>query len=100
MAAICPSSHPHAPHPPSMIEDFTLETFEPRLGELFRIVVDEQLELRTRLAEVTRWSDRSASGGNRHPFSLVFRASPEAYIPQQIYRIENANMEAFEAFIT
>jgi hypothetical protein len=83
-----------------MIEHFTIETFEARLGELFRILVDERLELRTHLTEVTRASDRSASGGNRHPFSLVFTAAPEAFIPQETYRIENANMEPFECFIT
>jgi hypothetical protein len=94
------SAAPPLPANHSMPDLLTLEDFEPRLGELFRIVVDDKLELRTRLAEVTRWSDRSASGGNRHPFSLVFLAAPGSFIPQQIYLIENEHMEPFDCFIT
>jgi hypothetical protein len=35
----------------------------------------------------------------RQQFSLVFHAPHGALVPQQIYRIENANLEAFDCFL-
>ena len=85
----------HAAH--AMLDTFTIETFTPRLGEIFRVVVDEKWEMQTRLTAVER-----LGGGDdraRTPFSLVFHAAPEAVVPQQIYRVENENMEPFELFL-
>ena len=82
-----------------MLETYTLETFRPHIGELFRVIVDEKWELRLVLTEVSAWGERSASGGNRKPFSLVFHAPPNSVIPQQIYRVENASLEPMEIFL-
>lgn len=87
-----PSNAAHA-----MLDTFTIDTFTPRLGELFRVVVDEKWEMQTRLTAVER-----LGGGDdrtRTPFSLVFHAAPDAVVPQQIYRVENENMEPFELFL-
>ncbi|HEX8244881.1 MAG TPA: hypothetical protein VF541_15340 [Longimicrobium sp.] len=82
-----------------MSDPFTIEAFQPRVGELFRVIVDETKEMQTRLSEVTPWGHEEAARRERNPFSLVFHAAPNAVIPQQIYRIENANMEPFECFL-
>ncbi|HSU16258.1 DUF6916 family protein [Longimicrobium sp.] len=82
-----------------MSDPFTIETFQPRVGELFRVIVDEKQEMQTRLSEVSPWGHEEAATRKRHPFSLVFHAAPNAVIPQQIYRVENANMEAFDCFL-
>ena len=82
-----------------MLQDFTIELFQPRVGEPFRVIVDEQWELLTRLSEVSVWGHEEAKTRQRHPFSLIFHARPDAVIPQAIYRIENANLEPFEAFL-
>jgi hypothetical protein len=90
-------------HPSSrktMLETFTMETFQPRLGELFTIVVDEETRLPTKLTAVFPWGDASAQGRPRAPFSLFFHTVPQAVIPQQIYRVENDNMEPFDLFLT
>ncbi|HEX8906810.1 MAG TPA: hypothetical protein VF771_18310 [Longimicrobiaceae bacterium] len=81
------------------LKEFTLETFQPRVGELFRVIVDEKYEMRTRLSAVDVWGHEEASSRPRHPFSLIFHAAPNAVIPQAIYRVENANMEPFECFL-
>jgi hypothetical protein len=83
-----------------MLETFTMETFQPRLGELFTIVVDDENRLPIKLTEVFPWGDGSAEGRPRAPFSLIFHTVPQAVVPQQIYRVENENMEPFDLFLT
>lgn len=82
-----------------MLETFTMETFQPRLGELFTIVVDEETRLPVKLTDVLPWGDESAQGRPRAPFSLIFHTVPQAVLPQRIYRVENDNMEPFELFL-
>ena len=82
-----------------MLETFTADTFSPHVGETFRVIVDDQWEMATRLSEVSVWGHEEAKTRQRHPFSLIFHARPDAVIPQAIYRIENAGLEPFEAFL-
>ena len=81
------------------LKEFTLESFQPRVGELFRVIVDERWEMRTKLSEVSVWGHEEAATRPRHPFSLIFHAAPDAVVPQAIYRVENANMDPFECFL-
>ncbi|HEX2209924.1 MAG TPA: hypothetical protein VHG93_19775 [Longimicrobium sp.] len=82
-----------------MLETFTIETFQPRLGEIFHIVVDDGTRLPTKLTEVFPWGEGAAAGRDRHPFSLIFHTVPEAVYEQKMYRVENENMEPFELFL-
>lgn len=82
-----------------MLQDFSIEIFQPHVGEIFRVIVDEKWEMVTRLSEVSIWGHEEAKSRQRHPFSLVFHARPDAVIPQAIYRIENGTLEPFEAFL-
>lgn len=82
-----------------ILKEFTIETFQPRVGELFRVIVDDQHEMRTQLSEVDVWGHEEAASRPRHPFSLIFHAAANAVIPQAIYRVENANMDPFELFL-
>jgi hypothetical protein len=83
-----------------MLETFTIETFQPHIGEIFTIVVDEETRLPTKLTEVFPWGEGAAARRDRHPFSLVFHTVPEAVVPQQIYRVENDTMEPMEIFLS
>lgn len=83
-----------------MLETFTIETFQPRLGEIFHLVVDEQTRVPTKLTEVFPWGPGAAAGRDRHPFSLIFHTVPQAALPQMTYRVENESMEPFQLFIT
>jgi hypothetical protein len=84
-----------------MLETFTLETFQPHLGELFHIVVDEENRVPTKLTEVHRWGPGAAAGRDRVPFSLIFHTVPQApVLPQQIYRVESEAMDTIELFLT
>jgi hypothetical protein len=82
-----------------MLDTFTMENFQARLGELFTIVDGEQ-RLPVKLTEVFPWGARDAENRPRVPFSVVFHTVPQGVIPQKIYRVENENMEPFEAFLT
>lgn len=83
-----------------MLETFTMETFQPRLGELFTFVVDGDQRLPTKLTEVSPWGPEASRGRPRVPFSLVFHTVPQApVLPQMMYRVENDNMEPFEIFV-
>lgn len=83
-----------------MLETFTLETFQPHVGELFHIVVDEQNRLATKLTEVHQWGPGAAAGRDRVPFSLVFHTVPQApVLAQMIYRVESDAMEPMELFL-
>src|SRR4051812_47850237 len=87
-----------------MLQTFTVETFQPHLGQPFRVIVDETHEMITLLSEVSPWGHEEAARRPRVPFSLTFHAKPDALIPQATYRIENVNpngnsLEPFEAFL-
>jgi hypothetical protein len=83
-----------------MLETFTLETFQPHLGELFHIVVDEENRVPTTHTAVSRGGPGGAAGRDRIPFSLVFHTVPQApVLPQQIYRVESETMEPMELFL-
>lgn len=83
-------------------DPFQHQRFLPRVGEVFRVVVNEGEELRILLSEVALLvKDESWRGRTRDPFSLVFHAPADAYAPQALYRIEHegGEMEPFEAFL-
>lgn len=83
-----------------MLETFTIETFQPRVGELFHLVVEGDQRLPTKLTEVVSWGEGAAAGRDRQPFSLIFHTAPQAIYEQKIYRVENESMEPFEMFLS
>lgn len=83
-----------------MLETFTMETFQPRLGEVYYIVDEAGNRLPTKLTEVSPWGPGAAAGRDRIPFSLVFHTVPQNPVfPQMMYRVENENMEPMELFL-
>ncbi|HEY0023794.1 MAG TPA: hypothetical protein VGB24_12815 [Longimicrobium sp.] len=81
-----------------MLDTFTIETFQPRLGELFHVVAEGH-RLPVKLTQIHPWGPEAAKGRPRVPFSLVFHAVPQLVLPQAIYRVENDQMEPFELFL-
>jgi hypothetical protein len=84
------------------IDPFRHERFLPRVGDVFRVVVNDREELRMLLSEVALLvTDDRWDGRTRTPFSLLFHAPAETYAPQAVYRIEceNGEIEPFEAFL-
>ncbi|HEV7591276.1 MAG TPA: hypothetical protein VGO40_24400 [Longimicrobium sp.] len=82
-----------------MLDTFTIDTFQPHVGEPFRVVVDEQWQMVALLSDVSPWGHEEAASRPRMPFSLTFHAKPDAIIPQAIYRIESEVLEPFDCFL-
>ena len=81
-----------------MLESLDVTSFAGRIGEPFRIVMDDATLLTTRLIEVTP-ADTPARGARRTPFSLVFRSPPGAPLPQRIYRLHHEELGALDLFL-
>lgn len=82
-----------------MLETFTMDTFRPHIGEIFRIIVDDEWQLHVLLTSVDAWGPEAGRGRERTPFSLIFHGTKDSYLPQSIYRLENGNMEPMELFL-
>jgi hypothetical protein len=80
-----------------MSDEFTPERFLPQVGQLFRVLVNEKEELRTVLTEVALLAPHVPTG--RTPFSLIFHAQHDAFIPQAVYPIANYATGTFECFL-
>ena len=87
----------------ALLKDFTVDTFAGRVGERFRIKVDEATAVDAELVEAAAVQPTSgvpvATPGGRTPFSIVFRGPQEPLLPQSIYPFEHAELGAFEIFI-
>jgi hypothetical protein len=86
-----------------MSADFTAETFEPHVGERFRIAAEEGEMIELELEEVTAGHDeatRSASAaGLRPPFSIVVKGPFDPLLPQKTYSLEHEELGSFDLFI-
>ena len=86
------------------LETLTLAAFEPRIGETFRIRPRPEHELEAELIEA-----RALGGGpsratsdtsqRRTPFSLSFRTSLTARLPQSIYEVAHDELGSYEIFL-
>lgn len=78
-----------------MLEDLTKESFQPLVGDTFRLVSHEP-PLELKLAEIeARWG----RGPKREPFSLLFLGPAEPLLPQRIYRLEHRSLGALDIFL-
>lgn len=80
-----------------MLESFTSGTFEPHIGDVFRLHVEGHPPVDTVLVEATRL--RASPERARAPFSIVFRGPVEPVYPQRIYRLEHGGIGEFEVFL-
>jgi len=86
-----------------MLERFTIDTFAPLAGQMFRLHVEGHEPLEMVLESVTEipvsgWRPEEAIQ-HRKPFSLAFLGPPGFVLPQAIYRFEHDELGPFEIFI-
>lgn len=79
-----------------MLENFTVGTFSGRIGETFRIRSGASRALDLSLVSATALGESSERG---RPFSILFRGPEDYVLPQGIYRLEHAQIGAFEIFL-
>jgi hypothetical protein len=85
-----------------MLDRLTIDIFSPLLGDPFMLHLDATRTMVVELAEVTDLSGPARSTppeGQRTPFSIVFRSTANAVLPQRIYRLEHASLGSFEPFL-
>jgi len=82
-----------------MIESFTVDTFEPYLGETFSIRHGEGESGEPLATTLIEAQALGSAAGRRDPFSIVFRAPPGVMLAQGVYQIDHAAIGTFELFI-
>jgi Domain of unknown function (DUF6916) len=80
-----------------VLENFTLESFAPRIGERFRISLDDDV-LEVELVEAVPLGEPPAQAG-RSPFSIIFLGPGEDVLPQRIYRFEHDELGSLDLFV-
>ena len=80
-----------------MLDKLTIDDFRSRIGDAFRVVVDDQQYFEAQLSEVNELG--TGVPGGRNPFSLIWRAAAEVVVPQRIYRIEHDQLGALDIFL-
>ena len=82
-----------------MLESFTCATFQARLNEQFTLAVDGTTFRSLELVEARESPTTPGFEGLRTPFSVVFRAPGPEVLPQRTYRLEHAELGAFDLFV-
>lgn len=80
-----------------MIENLTEAIFSRQLNTKFLLYPEPARPLDFELVEVASSAPQHERGGER--FSLIFRGPVETYLPQSTYRMEHAEIGAFDLFI-
>jgi hypothetical protein len=85
-------------HRGRVLESFTLGTFEPLVGTVFRLALDDGRSLDLVLAAARSLAIAGWSGA-REPFSLTFLSSREPLLPQRIYSLTHPGLGTFAIFL-
>lgn len=79
-----------------MVERWTLEVFEGRVGETFGLSGSDGVVLQAELARAFVWG--SGEGRGRAPFTLHFRVPAAVHPRQGIYRLEHPELGSHPVF--
>ena len=82
-----------------MLEDLTIESFEPYVGTSFWAEFPNGAKVELRLTRIGRVMESEAARLPRHPFSLYFLGPKSFKLQQHIYRITHETAETMEIFI-
>ena len=96
--------HPAVPpitHTPltAMLQDLTLQTFEPLLGAPFGVIVSSDRFLPVHLVGVQPLARDGDSRRKRDPFTLIFRGPAGGHVPQGVYPVQGRDLEEMELFL-
>jgi hypothetical protein len=89
---------------PHSLDTLTVDVFQPRIGETFRIQPGSASEMEAELIEARALGggpSRPAADGSRRrtAFSLSFRTSLAAPLPQSIYEVAHDELGSYEIFL-
>lgn len=78
------------------LKALTAASFEPLVGDRFRIAPGDDPDFEVELVEV---ADAGHEGSGRRQFSVLFRGGPDAPLPQRIYRVEHGELGPLDIFL-
>ena len=81
------------------MDGLTVEAFQPRVGNRFRICPSPDSAVDAELVEVRSLGGGARVANRRAPFALLFRTTLGAPMPQRIYQVEHDAMGAYEIFL-
>jgi hypothetical protein len=83
------------------LETLTVETFQPRIGQTFRIRPRPDTEIAAELIEARSLGEpgRAIASKRRIPFTLSFRTTLSPVLPQRIYEVVHDEMGAYDIFL-
>lgn len=89
--------------PALALGSLTVDVFQSRIGERFRIVPRPEQIVEAELIEARVFGGAAKSSvpdaRRRVPFALVFRARPVEALPQRIYRFEHEEIGPYDIFL-
>lgn len=81
----------------SDLDKLSLETFEALLNQFFKVEFDNGKQIELMLSEVKKQG--SSSSGDKQSFSLLFKGPKEMVLQQQIYPLQNDNLDLLSIFL-
>ena len=82
-----------------MLDQLTIETFEPLVGSTFWVEFPNGAKVELRLQRAAKVMESEAARLDRHPFSLFF-VGPKSYLLQQhTYRVSHETLGTLEIFL-
>ena len=83
-----------------MLETFTIDTFQPHLGDLFQAAIDDVTSIDVCLVAVApmreqkrpTFGQQAAQAPQRKPFAIVFRAPLDSPLPQRMYPLTHPRL--------
>lgn len=77
----------------------TIQSFEPALGQVFRLLAEDAGGLELELIQVKPLGVAGAEYAGRQPFSLLFRGPLEPLLEQQLIALENPLLGELALFL-
>ena len=82
-----------------MLEDLTIESFEPYVGTSFFAEFANGAKVELRLTRAAKVMESEAARLPRHPFSLFFIGPKSFHLKQHTYRLTHETLAPLEIFI-
>ena len=82
-----------------MLDQLTIETFEPHVGSSFWVEFPNGAKVELRLVRAAKVMESEAAQLPRHPFSLYFVGPKSFLLKQHTYRLTHESLDPMEVFV-
>ena len=82
-----------------MLDQLTIESFEPHVGSTFWVEFPNDTKVELRLTAASKVMESEAARLARHPFSLYFMGPKSFLLQQHIYHVTHEKMGAMDVVL-